>query len=418
MQETTPHRADPSAGESAAGRRLGAYLAMSAFLFLVLAGCGFDPARSPVRTALVLTWPVALLAFVVTGRASAIATYLLGGGLALRLAGLPGGGGSDVLAATNEAIATLLAGGNPYDHFYAATRPAGSPFPYPPVQLLIHLPGHLVAGLDGVQVTELAFAAVVMILFTGLARRISWTAGLPALGIYASAADLVNLTVDGSNDTSAGAALLVAVLAFAWAWERGWADRYLVGAGAAAALALGTKQSTLLVILVLAIALWQVAGHRATLRYVGSALLVLAFVSLPFLAMGPLVYLRGLVSFAAVHEDVYGWNIWVLARSLGWPVADVGPAFVIELALTAAALIVAAIHRYRDVAAATAAGILVTLVPLLTARWTTYAYFAMVAPVALAVPLLRSRHRRFIATSSAAADRGVVPAPEEGDPRA
>ncbi len=44
--------------------------------------------------------------------------------------------------------------------------------------------------------------------------------------------------------------------------------------------------------------------------------------------------------------------------------------------------------RYERFSSAIAAGVLVTLVVLLTARWTTYAYFADIAPLVLALPVL------------------------------
>ena len=62
------------------------------------------------------------------------------------------------------------------------------------------------------------------------------------------------------------------------------------------------------------------AGRRAGLRYVGSAAILLLAVSIPFLILGPLDYLTQLSSVTGFHEDVYGWNLWVLAKSLGWPV--------------------------------------------------------------------------------------------------
>ena len=46
-------------------------------------------------------------------------------------------------------------------------------------------------------------------------------------------------------------------------------------------------------------------------------------VSIPFLILGPLDYLTQLSSVTGFHEDVYGWNVWVLVQSLGGPVPDV-----------------------------------------------------------------------------------------------
>ena len=99
--------------------------------------------------------------------------------------------------------------------------------------------------------------------------------------------------------------------------------------------------------ILLAVAVWQMAGRRAALRYVGSAADPAAGLSIPFLILGPLDYLTQLPRSPGFHEDVYGWNIWVLVRSLGGPVPDVTVAHLLTIVITLGALLVG--HPLSDV---------------------------------------------------------------------
>lgn len=375
-------------GGSARDAELGGLIALGLFLLLVLTGRSQDLLPSPVRLGLVLAWPFVAYAFVVTRKAWLVVAYVVAGGLALRLNQLLGLGGSDVLDVTFEAIGVLLGGGSPYDHYYTLARPAGQPMPYPPAALLLHLPGYLLGGKLGVFLDEAAFGGLTMALLGGLAWRLSWTVGLPAMAVYASLGNMVYTSADGSNDTSTGAVLLLAVVAAAWAWQGGWSGRRVVLAGLAAALALATKQTTVFVILLLAVAVWEMAGRRVLARYVAAIVVLLLAISVPFLVLGPVEYLRGLVAFAGVHLDVYGWNIWTFGQTLGWHVPDPAPAAWINIALTLAALLFVLRQPMSTIARATFFGTLVTLVLFLTARWDSFSYFAMIAPLILALPLL------------------------------
>jgi len=373
---------------SADDLELGGLLGLSLFLLIVLSGRDLDLLPSPVRLALVLSWPIVVYAFVVSGRASIPVAYIVLGAIGLRLNELQGYGGSDVLDSVFEAIGVLLAGSSPYGHSYTMTQPPGSPMPYPPATLLLHLPGHLLAGKDGVFYNEAATAGVVIAALVALAARVSWTLGLPALAAYAALGNLVYTSADGSNDTSTGAMLLLAVLAVAWAWDGGWDGQRVRIAGLAAALALATKQSSLFVVVLLAIAVWQMAGRRSAALYVGAAGVLLLALSIPFLLLGPVEYVRSLTAFAGVHEDIYGWTIWAFAQGMGWPVLDVPEARLVNIVLTLGALLAVTRYRLSSIALATAFGVLVTLVLFLTARWMSFAYFAMVTPIILVLPLL------------------------------
>ncbi len=367
---------------------LGGLLGLGLFFALVISGRDLDLLPTPTRMALVLAWPFVTYAFIVSGRSWIPVGYIVVGAVGLRLAELQGYGGSDALDAVWEGIGVLLAGDSPYGHFYEHTQPPGWPVPYPPLMFVTHLPGYLVAGKDGVFYNEAAFSLLALAIFTVLAVRLSWTVGLPVLAAYAASGNIVFGAADGSLDTGSGVLLLVAIVAAAWAWDGGWDDRRVRIAGLAAALPLAMKQSTAFVVILLAVAVWQMAGRRAALRYVGSAAILLLAVSIPFLILGPLDYLTQLISITGFHQDVYGWNIWVLAQSLGWPVPDVTVAHLLTIVITLGSLLVVTRYRMSSVALATLMGVLVTMVLFLSARWTSFIYFVLIEPALFAVPLL------------------------------
>ena len=367
---------------------LGGVLGLGLFFAFVISGRDLDLLPTPMRMALLVAWPFATYAFIVTGRSWIPVGYIVIGAIGLRLTELQGYGGSDALDAVWEGIGVLLSGASPYGHLYEHTQPPGWPVPYPPLMFLTHLPGYLVAGKDGVFYNEAAFSLLTLAVFVGLAARLSWTLGLPALAVYAAAGNIVYGAADGSLETGAGALLLLAVIAVAWAWDGGWDDRRVRIAGLAAALPLAMKQSTFFVVVLLAAAVWQMAGRRAGLRYAGSAAILLLAISIPFLLLGPIDYLTQLTSLTGFDEDVYGWNIWVLAQSLGWPVPDVSVGRLVTIVATLAALLVVTRHRMSSIARATLMGIVVTMVLFLSARWTSFIYYVLIEPALFAVPLL------------------------------
>ena len=385
-----------SLGERDLGRAAG-IAALVIFGLLLLSGRSGDLLPSQARLGLVLGLPVVGLAFWWWNEPVLVVAYLLLGGVLLRLVDFPpgGAGGSDVLAAVNEGIGVVLGGGNPYDHVYQATRPAGQPMPYPPGALLIHLPGHLWSGLYGVQMTEVVLATSAMLLLALLGSVAgSLALATPAVALYAGLGNLVNLSVDGSNDTGAGALLLAALVALAWALRRDARPMELAAAGLLAGVALSMKQSALPLAVLPAAYLWWTRGRPATVPYLGGLVALVALVWLPFLAMGPAAFVGRLASFSGVHTDVYGWNVWTFAQSIGWPVADVATAGTITILVGGLALVIALVMPYRRLAAAVLAAVGVTLAAFFAARWTTYAYFAMLAPVVLAIPMLLAVDRQ------------------------
>lgn len=374
---------------------IGGWLALVIFGSLLLTGRSSDLLPSSARLILLLAWPIVSVVFAWSRRPAAVVIYCLVGGLLLRWVGFwPGGGGSDVLLVTNEWLRTIGDGGNPYDHFYLSSIPPGSPVPYPPVQFLAHLPGYIAGGLVGVRFTEVAASLGVMLTFAALAWRGAWSTALPALALYAGLSNLIELSVDGSNDTGSGAVLLLAVLGTWWATTHDFDDRSARIAGLTSALALGMKQTTLFVVLMLAAYIWRRGGRAAFTQYAFSVVVLLGVVSAVFLAWNPIAYLLALASLGGIHANVYGWNVWALLGQIGVPVIGQADGIVLEIVVAFVAMAAALLLPLRRIGPTLVAGIVVTLLVLFVARWTTHAYFAILAPILLAIPILVTLERR------------------------
>src|SRR4029079_12909385 len=121
---------------------------------------------------------------------------------------------SDVSDVTRAAIMVMTHGANPYGIGYMASNPPGAAFPYGPIDLLWYLP----FLQDPTQVEMLVTFALLG--YFGIRAGTGRPIGLV---IFALAPPLILASVDGSNDTSPGLFILVA-LALA-------AKRPLLGAG-------------------------------------------------------------------------------------------------------------------------------------------------------------------------------------------
>lgn len=171
------------------------------WLALLVALVGLLQAGTPPRV-------VVLAAIVVTGSLAYSLRWRLGGGaiIVLLLVGLalrvvPSSGYSDVLVVTEAAAREMLAGGNPYGHGFEASVPPGAPFAYGPLALLWYLPSLADPGR-----MELLASLLVLGLLAVRGRPLG-------LAIYAVTPAFVVASGDGSNDTTAGLLILVALLA-------------------------------------------------------------------------------------------------------------------------------------------------------------------------------------------------------------
>ena len=260
-----------------------------------------------------------------------------------------GAGQSDVLSVTAMAIERMLAGGNPYGIGYPITSPAGAPFAYGPLALLWYLPA------ADPRAVELSVSLLILALLAIRGRVVG-------LAIYAVSAVLLVTASDGSNDTSAGLFILVALLA---------AQRSAVAGGALLALAVAFKPYALAWLPPLLV----LGGWGGVLVGFGAVLLATWG---PVLAIwGPGSVLVSLRLADAIHVRSYYSLVYALERDAPGVRAFFEPLrFVLGAAMAVASWLVV-----RSPASMILWGTAVFLVTLFTGYWSTFAYFAALAPV-------------------------------------
>ncbi len=371
-----------------------------AFAFFALAGSQGE-ARPLMVYALLLTWPLAALAVGLTQRAWVAAGYLVALGLLIRLAYLAQRGiGSDVLSVTWEAIDVTLDGGNPYTHVYANSIPAGqNPFAYPPGNMLYYLPGYL---LGDIRATEIFSAAIVLLGLGWAAWMIRNDWPVAAMGVYAAAPPLIALATDNSNDTSAGALLFAS--AFLLLLAKRQSNTWLLVFSAllmGETLAFKPYTAPFWPFLVAYLASqrwplsWSTGGNRtlavpAWLAYAAASAGFVALVTLPFFLWSPESFVDSLTAWSDVKiHPIAGWNVWAfLASWQGWnaegALGDQLPR--IDVALMLIAIVIGLLLGVRRPSRALLFGAGTWFVLMFFARWTTYAYFAGVAPLVLLIP--------------------------------
>lgn len=284
-----------------------------------------------------LRWPVAPLA----------AAALLFAGVDLRLEyARPG---SDVLIVTRAAIEHALAGGNPYGVGYAVSTPPGAPFPYGPLTLLWYLP-------------PIPAEAIEFLVATGILLALAFRGHLLGLAVYAAAPVLVVTASDGSNDTSLGLLLLIALVLAA---RHPTAGAFVLG------LAVAFKPT----------ALAWVAGMAGWARVPGLVGMGLGagIFWLPALAIwgvGPI--LSSIVGAATLHE----WPYYSFAYALQRFGVSAPESLLLATSLAAGAVLaVVSILKVRSIDGVIGWGALIFLVTLFGGFWSTFAYFAALGPI-------------------------------------
>jgi hypothetical protein len=280
------------------------------------------------------------------GPLAALALFVAGVDLRLDTQAL----GSDVLIVTRAAIEHALGGGNPYGVGFPQSTPPGAPYPYGPLALLWYLP-----PVDARQI-ELAVSFVILGL---LAAR----GHLLGLAIYACAPVLIHSAGDGSNDTSLGLLLLVGLAVMP--------RRPLLGS-LGIGLAIAFKPTALA--WALPVVGWAgVPGLIGLLASAGALWLPAA------IAWGPVAIVESIVRAATLHR----WPFYSLAYAAqrfdlllpGWLYAAIALG-------GSAALAVAGLFRVRSADGVIGWGAAIFLVALFAGYWSTYAYFAALAPIA------------------------------------
>ena len=258
----------------------------------------------------------------------------------------------DVLVVTQAAVAEWLSGGVPYGIGYAVTTPPGAPFPYGPVALA----WYALAG-PATQEFELAIGCFILAVLVLRGRPIGAAA-------YAFMPLVAGATGDGSNDTSAGLFLLVALLSLS-------VSRF--GGGLLLALAVGFKLfAAAWLPAALAIGGWRVLGGFALGSAVAWGPALLAWGLRPIVAsMGRAleIHVRPFLSLAAVVEALTGRPAVPETFRLLGPIAG---------ALTA--VVVFAVARVRRLDTALA-GLAIFIVTIYSGYWANPTYLVMAAPV-------------------------------------
>ena len=287
--------------------------------------------------------------------------------------------GSDVLRATQEAIANLLQGLNPYTVPLTTTIPPGSPLAYPPGELLWYLPAHLLFG-DLTRVDTVAgILTTAAIGIAGL--RAGWErVALPAM-LYATWGIGAFRAIDGSNDVSAAfmVVLGLVILVFADRDTRGGRLAFVLSA-VAFGWAVAFKQFAI-VILPLVLRHLAVAG-RDWRRYGLISGGTVAVLVVPFLVWDAGAFLSQQLAVLTFHQDVWGANIAALLQQYIDLTGVLPFFFAAEIIGTIVAFALFLRAGLPTLGAATLAGCGVILVALLLARWTTQPYYAYLGGVA------------------------------------
>jgi hypothetical protein len=317
-------------------------------------------------------------------------------GTSERLSRTPLLDGSDVLRATQEALANLLQGLNPYTVPLTSTIPPGSPLVYPPGELLWYLPAHLLFG-DLTHVDTVAgILTTAAIGIAGL--RAGWDrVALPAM-LYATWGIGAFRAVDGSNDVSAAFMVVfaLAILVFADRDTRGGRLAFVLSA-VAFGWAVGFKQFA---IVLLPLVLRHLAvADRDWRRYGLISGGTIAVLVVPFLLWDPGAFLSQQLATLTFHQEVWGANVPALLQQYVDPTGLLPFFFAAEILGTLIALALFIRARLPTLGVATLAGCGVILVALLLARWTTQPYYAYLGGVAAMGLALVDRDARTVATA-------------------
>jgi hypothetical protein len=256
--------------------------------------------------------------------------------------------GSDVLTVVRAAMELALAGGNPYGHGFVESRPPGAPYAYGPVALLWYLPSRT----DPVQL-ELLVTYLTLGLLAARGRVLG-------LAVFATLPPLVAIASDGSNDSSAGLLILIALLL---ALRIPWLGAFALAVAAA-------------------FKLYALAWLPPLLVYGGLATLW-PFLAGTLLTWGPAIVLwdaknilASLQRAEAIHDNPY-YSLASVAQRFGLPrtAYDVGR-FVAGGLLAASSWIFV-----RSARSFVVVGTAAFLATLFLGWWSTYAYIAAIAPV-------------------------------------
>jgi hypothetical protein len=274
-------------------------------------------------------------------------------GISLRLS-VVGHEASDVSDVTANAIQMMGAGFDPYGIGYMTSRPMGAPFPYGPVALLWYLP----FKADPAMLEFLVSGG--LLCYFGMRAASGRPIGLVVMAL---APPLVLAAMDGSNDTSAGLMILVAIAL--------GVRRPALGA---AALAVAVAFKPYAIAWVPAVLVW--AGLPALLAFVGASLV----------AWGPVLfhwgvesYLKSLAMAQQTHMRQAYWSVASILDGIAPGAAPRALETIRYVVAGGVAVIGARLARSMD--GVIVVGTLAFVVAQFGGYFGSYVYLAAVAPV-------------------------------------
>lgn len=256
---------------------------------------------------------------------------------------------SDVLTVTKAAVDQMLNGGNPYGHGFTESNPAGAPFAYGPLALLWYVP----VESDPYRL-ELAISILMLV---ALALR----GGVLGLAIFATLPPLVVVAADGSNDTSAGLLLLIALLL---------APRIPWAGSAALGVATAFKPYALAWL----VPLVPYAGLSVLIPFAAATIVVWGPA---LLIWGPDNILWSLRTADAIHRSAY----YALAYAIGERATVPEEAYSILRFVAGGLVAVVTVNVVRSARGLIVAGVAIFLATLFLGWWSTFAYVAAIAPI-------------------------------------
>ncbi len=274
---------------------------------------------------------------------------LLVAGFVLRQPSPGGAVSSDVLTVTRAAIEQWMAHGNPYGHGFEQSTPPGSPFAYGPLALVWYLP-----FVDHPGRLELLIARGLVLLLAVRGRVFG-------LAVYATLPALVATSTDGSNDTSAGLILLVALLL---------SERAPRAGAVGLAVAVAFKP-------------YALAWLPPLLAYGGLVPLV-TFVAGSLLLWGPAMLAFGPlhILWSLRHADaIHGSSYYSLAYGIGSNLVLPKPVYEVLRFGAGIGIAAASWVLVRSARSFIVSGIAIYFVTLYLGWWSTVAYVAAIAPI-------------------------------------
>ncbi len=284
--------------------------------------------------------------------------------------------GTDVRAATAEAIRVLQSGQNIYGHVFQDTSPPGDPFGYP-----IGEPGfywiHQIF-FDRIDLADKLSGLLIVLLLAALAPIVGATRAALATMIYGTYSMAARFAVDGSNDTSFSFLVVLGLVLLVYSQSTSTRHRWRPILFILSAVFLGWailfKQFAWFLYPYIMLALRQ--RQERWVFHAGIAIGGSFLIMLPFFIGEPVGTFR-VLSRTAIDRDIWGLNIWSILKSFSPALAEPLTPFITlpSVILTLIVFVVQLPRVSGDVGGAVLRGLLVMGTLLITSVWTTYPYY-------------------------------------------